>query len=348
MLDAGPGGDQGRIVALNIRDGRIRWSRDLPSPSESSPLLDGGRVFFGSQNGTVYALKARSGARLDLSRRGRREGQPDTRGRHPLLRRLLRPRSGDHRADGPAAVASAAPKARCSAAATSTPPPPSSTDGSSSATPTGASTPTTPPPAGSTGPSRRAPTCTPRPPSPTPPDSARRSTSAPTTGTSTPSTPAPATITGATTPRQHLRLGHIVGRVVYFADLGTTAPTASGSPPDGSLFQIATGAFDPVISDSDDIYLTGYSALYTSPPSPPRRPPPRNRRAPPSAAVASRGKRPAEREARLHARAPGGTEAHLRPAPRPGPHAALPPRDRPVARVVHPHEERSRPIAPAA
>ena len=50
--------------------------------------------------------------------------------------------------------------------------------------------------ASSTGPCRRAPTSTPRPPSPTPPASARRSTSAPTTAPSTRSTPAPGTSAG--------------------------------------------------------------------------------------------------------------------------------------------------------
>jgi outer membrane protein assembly factor BamB len=38
------------------------WSRDLSSPSESSPLVDHGRVFFGSQNGLVYALNAHNGS----------------------------------------------------------------------------------------------------------------------------------------------------------------------------------------------------------------------------------------------------------------------------------------------
>ena len=40
----------------------MRWSRALPSPSESSPLVDHGMVFFGSQNGTVYALNIHNGA----------------------------------------------------------------------------------------------------------------------------------------------------------------------------------------------------------------------------------------------------------------------------------------------
>jgi outer membrane protein assembly factor BamB len=54
-------GQAGRIYALNYATGATRWSRDLPSPSESSPLVDRGRLFFGSQHGTVYALKASNG-----------------------------------------------------------------------------------------------------------------------------------------------------------------------------------------------------------------------------------------------------------------------------------------------
>ncbi len=48
--------------ALNYATGSTIWSRDLPSPSESSPLVDHGMVFFGSQNGTVYALNAGNGS----------------------------------------------------------------------------------------------------------------------------------------------------------------------------------------------------------------------------------------------------------------------------------------------
>jgi outer membrane protein assembly factor BamB len=53
--------EAGRAVALNTANGSVRWSRQLPSPSESSPLVDSGKVFFGSQDGTVYALNARTG-----------------------------------------------------------------------------------------------------------------------------------------------------------------------------------------------------------------------------------------------------------------------------------------------
>ena len=53
-----------RIVALNARTGRTAWARGLPSRSESSPLAMRGRVYFGSEDGTVYALRSRDGRRL--------------------------------------------------------------------------------------------------------------------------------------------------------------------------------------------------------------------------------------------------------------------------------------------
>jgi outer membrane protein assembly factor BamB len=52
----------GRIVALDYGHGRIIWQRDLPAPSESSPLVDSGRVYFGTQSGLVYALDALNGS----------------------------------------------------------------------------------------------------------------------------------------------------------------------------------------------------------------------------------------------------------------------------------------------
>jgi outer membrane protein assembly factor BamB len=54
--------DRGRVVALRQSDGGTRWVRDLPSRSESSPMLDRGKLFFGSENGTVYALNAHTGS----------------------------------------------------------------------------------------------------------------------------------------------------------------------------------------------------------------------------------------------------------------------------------------------
>ena len=55
------GRGNGRAVCLRASDGKILWSRDLPSRSESSPLVEGQHVYFGSENGTVYALGARTG-----------------------------------------------------------------------------------------------------------------------------------------------------------------------------------------------------------------------------------------------------------------------------------------------
>lgn len=61
VLTRAPSSEEGRVVALNATDGAIRWSRNLPSRSESSPLLDRGRLYFGSEDGTVYALEAKNG-----------------------------------------------------------------------------------------------------------------------------------------------------------------------------------------------------------------------------------------------------------------------------------------------
>jgi outer membrane protein assembly factor BamB len=62
LLRRDRGSKGGRVVALNARTGAVRWSLDLASRSESSPLLDRGRLYLGSENGTVYALRARDGA----------------------------------------------------------------------------------------------------------------------------------------------------------------------------------------------------------------------------------------------------------------------------------------------
>ena len=61
VLARGNGVKKGRVWALEAATGKPIWSRDLPSPSESSPLVDAGKLFFGSQNGTVYALHANDG-----------------------------------------------------------------------------------------------------------------------------------------------------------------------------------------------------------------------------------------------------------------------------------------------
>jgi outer membrane protein assembly factor BamB len=63
VLSSG-GQSPGRVVALKSSNGSIRWSRGLPSRSESSPLLDRGKLFIGSESGTVYALSAHNGSVL--------------------------------------------------------------------------------------------------------------------------------------------------------------------------------------------------------------------------------------------------------------------------------------------
>lgn len=55
-------GGAGRAMAVSTNSGNTIWSRDLPSRSESSPILANGLVYFGSEDGTVYALKASNGA----------------------------------------------------------------------------------------------------------------------------------------------------------------------------------------------------------------------------------------------------------------------------------------------
>ena len=64
ILSRGHGINKGLVVALDYATAAIRWSRALASQSESSPLVDHGKIFFGSQNGTVYALNAGDGSVL--------------------------------------------------------------------------------------------------------------------------------------------------------------------------------------------------------------------------------------------------------------------------------------------
>jgi outer membrane protein assembly factor BamB len=52
----------GRIVALRAATARSCGKRDHASRSESSPLIDGDRLYFGSENGTLYSMRASDGA----------------------------------------------------------------------------------------------------------------------------------------------------------------------------------------------------------------------------------------------------------------------------------------------
>ncbi len=62
IMQRQPGLNAGRVVALNATTGAIRWSRDLPSPSESSPVIDDHHLYLGSTDGTVYALSSDNGS----------------------------------------------------------------------------------------------------------------------------------------------------------------------------------------------------------------------------------------------------------------------------------------------
>ena len=59
----------------------------------------------------------------------------------------------------------------------------------------------------------------------------------------------------------------IVGRTVYFADLGTHRTYGLGISTGRVSFEKGTGSFDPVISDGKNIYLTGLEGLYALAPS---------------------------------------------------------------------------------
>ena len=52
----------GRVAAVSVQYANTLWSRPLPSRSESSPLVVGDSIYFGSENGTIYALSAATGA----------------------------------------------------------------------------------------------------------------------------------------------------------------------------------------------------------------------------------------------------------------------------------------------
>ena len=63
LLARGKGVKGGRVVAVDADGPAGRAGRGRsPRRAESSPLLDSGRLYFGSEDGTVYALRASDGA----------------------------------------------------------------------------------------------------------------------------------------------------------------------------------------------------------------------------------------------------------------------------------------------
>jgi outer membrane protein assembly factor BamB len=51
----------GHAFALRASDGRLIWRKPLPGRSEASPLVQGGRVYVGSESGDLFAFEAKSG-----------------------------------------------------------------------------------------------------------------------------------------------------------------------------------------------------------------------------------------------------------------------------------------------
>jgi outer membrane protein assembly factor BamB len=50
-----------QALAVRAKDGKVLWKRDLPARAESSPLVVGRRMYFGSESGDFFALDARTG-----------------------------------------------------------------------------------------------------------------------------------------------------------------------------------------------------------------------------------------------------------------------------------------------
>ena len=53
--------DPGHIVKLDARTGKTIWKRSLPGRAESSPVVVGRTVYFGCENGELFALSTVSG-----------------------------------------------------------------------------------------------------------------------------------------------------------------------------------------------------------------------------------------------------------------------------------------------
>ena len=56
------GSDDGNIYAVDAADGRQRWKRNTDGPVPATPAIDGDTLFVGSYDGRFYALDARTGA----------------------------------------------------------------------------------------------------------------------------------------------------------------------------------------------------------------------------------------------------------------------------------------------
>jgi outer membrane protein assembly factor BamB len=54
----------------------------------------------------------------------------------------------------------------------------------------------------------------------------------------------------------------VIGDIVYFSNLGKKSTVGLGARTGRKVYSIRRGAFNPVVSDGERIYLTGYSSLY--------------------------------------------------------------------------------------
>ncbi|MGH2945224.1 MAG: PQQ-binding-like beta-propeller repeat protein [Solirubrobacteraceae bacterium] len=61
ILERERGVEAGRVAALRAKTGKLVWSRPLASRTESSPLHDGKHIYFGAEDGSVYAMRDHSG-----------------------------------------------------------------------------------------------------------------------------------------------------------------------------------------------------------------------------------------------------------------------------------------------
>ncbi len=316
------------------RPARSRWSRDLPSPSESSPLR--------RPRPRLLRLPERHRLRAERAQRQRRSGPTTPPARSRRARRsptacstsATTPGTCRRSPSGPAAGSgAAAPKARCSAAAPSTRPPPSiygrvflgNTDGRVYAYDASTGTPRL----GRADRrlrlrlARRHERPRPR------PDDLRRLLRRHLLRAQRPLRAHQLEVQRA---RADLRLGHDRRpHRLLRRPRPAHAPTASASPPAASSSQMDTGSFDPVISDGKNIYLTGHTGLYGSAPlrgaAQPRHEPP----------GAERPRRARSAPPRPPARVASSVTAVQPPGPCPT--QPLPCGERPVAREVHAHEE---------
>jgi len=262
ILSRSSGSQSGRVVAMNTVNGHFRWTRELPSRCESSPLLDSGKLIFGTQDGTVYALSARTGSVLwTYHAAGAVKASPSLSGGVLYFGDYSGQLQAIRESDGRRLWASGSGGALLG----------SGTFYSTSAVVYGRVF------LGNTDGRVYAYDA-----------SSGKLDWAVQTGAYVYASPAVTNAPGlgptiylgsydGTFYALDARSGHIdwqyhaggrisgsatiVGRVVYFADLGDHRTTGLGVSTGKVVFSANTGAFDPVITDGHNIYLTGYTAL---------------------------------------------------------------------------------------